>query len=215
MKINFLFSGINIAKGFNLKQIEYLKKYIHNQEIITFIAASFNDYQNNDRQIKALIKFFNQKNITFSKINVIDNRITKEIAKQMIKETNIVFLMGGDPEEQMQNINKYELSKLLKRRDGLTIGISAGSMNQAEHVIDKEDDGIHDYKGFGLAKINIYPHLDFNNLAYLNEIKEVSKLIDLYALPNDSFIVIENEKPTFVGEYYQVSNANFLKNINK
>lgn len=205
MKINFLFSGIDISKGFNLMQTKYLKKYINDKKIITFIAASFNDYLASDRQSRTIIKFFKRIQINFYKVNIVDNRVTKLMAKQMIKEANIIFLMGGDPEEQMQNINRYDLCKLLQVRDGLTIGISAGSMNQAEHVIDKEEDGIHDYNGLSLTKINIYPHLDFNNSAYLNEIKEVSQLIDLYALPNDSFIVIENSKPIFIGDYYHVS----------
>lgn len=210
MRINYLFSGISKEQGFNKVQKEYLKKDIKNNYTITFIATTFDDYERNDLYYNNLIKHFKNIDITFSKTHLIDNRVSKDLSKDYILKSNIVFLMGGDTKKQIDSVKEYDLFEILKSKEGIILGVSAGSMNQSSRVVYKNDYNnyvIEDYEGLGYIDINIYPHLDFNNIDYLKEVFEVSNYTKTVALPNDSFIRIENNNIDFVGEYYTIQNS--------
>lgn len=206
MRINYLFSDISKEQGFNEIQREYLKKDIKNNDTIVFIATTFDDYEKNDLYYNNLIKHFKNIDITFNKAYLIDNRV----AKDYILKSNIIFLMGGDTKKQIDSVKEYDLFEILKSKEGIILGVSAGSMNQSSRVVYKNDYNnyvIEDYEGLGYIDINIYPHLDFNNIDYLKEVFEVSNYTKTVALPNDSFIRIENNNIDFVGEYYTIQNS--------
>ena len=210
MRINYLFSDISKEQGFNEIQREYLKKDIKNNDTIVFIATTFDDYEKNDLYYNNLIKHFKNIDITFNKAYLIDNRVAKDLAKDYILKSNIIFLMGGDTKKQIDSVKEYDLFEILKSIEGIILGVSAGSMNQSSRVVYKNDYNnyvIEDYEGLGYIDINIYPHLDFNNIDYLKEVFEVSNYTKTVALPNDSFIRIENNNIDFVGEYYTIQNS--------
>lgn len=210
MRINYLFSGISKEQGFNKVQRERLKKDIKNNDTIVFIATTFDDYEKNDLYYNNLIKHFKNIDITFNKAYLIDNRVDKDLAKDYILKSNIIFLMGGDAKKQIDSVKEYDLFEILKSKEGIILGVSAGSMNQSSRVVYKNDYNnyvIEDYEGLGYIDINIYPHLDFNNIDYLKEVFEVSNYTKTVALPNDSFIRIENNNIDFVGEYYTIQNS--------
>lgn len=210
MRINYFFSDISKEQGFNEIQREYLKKDIKNNDTIVFIATTFDDYEKNDLYYNNLIKHFKNIDITFNKAYLIDNRVDKDLAKDYILKSNIIFLMGGDTKKQIDSVKEYDLFEILKSKEGIILGVSAGSMNQSSRVVYKNDYNnyvIEDYEGLGYIDINIYPHLDFNNIDYLKEVFEVSNYTKTVALPNDSFIRIENNNIDFVGEYYTIQNS--------
>lgn len=211
MRINYLFSGLDKVNGFTKKQKEFLKKDIKNNMNIVFIASSFDNYERNDIKHKELVKLFNDINIKFNSIYLIDNRIDSNKSKELIKKSDIIFLMGGDPKKEMDSIIEYDLVSDIKTKEGIIIGVSAGSMNQITNVIYKdeiENNILIKYKGLGFFNTNIYPHVDINNKEYLQEIFEVSKYGKILCLPNSSFIRIENNKVDIIGEYYYIEYSN-------
>lgn len=205
MKINYLFSKIDRDKGLNNNQIKYIKEDIKNNMNITFIASLFNEYERNDEQVQELIKVFNKINIAFNKVYLIDNRISKEDSIKYIEESDIIYLLGGSPEEEMKSIKEYKLFDILKEKNKITIGTSAGAMNQAKKVIYKDDFDnykIKEYEGLGIIDYNIYPHFDINNEEYMKEVYEISKYIKIIGLPNESFIRIKDSNIEIIGNYY-------------
>lgn len=211
MRINYLFSGLDKVNGFTKKQKEFLKKDIKNNMNIVFIASSFDNYERNDIKHKELVKLFNDINIKFNSIYLIDNRIDSNKSKELIKKSDIIFLMGGDPKKEMDSIIEYDLVSDIKTKEGIIIGVSAGSMNQITNVIYKDEidnNILIKYKGLGFFNTNIYPHVDINNKEYLQEIFEVSKYGKILCLPNSSFIRIENNKVDIIGEYYYIEYSN-------
>lgn len=209
MKKIIMFSGIDKEKGFTLDQTKELTRNIEIGKSIVFIASSFDTFEKNDYFINRLIGFFKDISIRFNKINIIDNRISKEEAKDIVKNSDIVFIIGGDPKKEMDSINEYGLSNILRDRDGITIGVSAGSINMAKDVIYMDEDEhktIIKYKGIGLTDICIYPHMDFNNIDYLKEMFDVSKEQKITGLPNESFIVIEDNDIKYINEHYDFEN---------
>ena len=212
MKINYLFSGIDKEKGFYDVQSKYLKQDIKENQIITFIASTFDNHEQNIMYKNKTLEFFSKINITFKENYLIDNNVTKEEAKDFIKKANIIYLMGGDTYLQNNSLDEYELKPLIKEKSFI-IGVSAGSLNQTKRAVYQDYDDIKDYEGLGFTNISIYPHLDFLNIDYLKEIFKISKITKLVALPNSSFIRIENNKEMFIGDYYEIENAKERKEI--
>ena len=209
MKINYLFSGIDKERGFNEVQSKYLKEDVKENLNIVFIASIFYDFERNDEQHIRILNWFKKIGINFNNSYLIDNRIEKEEAKRLIENSNIVYLMGGSPELQMKSINEYGLKKYIKKVD-MVIGVSAGSMNQSKRVVYKDEyqnNEIFDYEGLDLVDINIYPHLDWNNIDLVKENFEISLFVHLISLPNDSFIRIKNEEKEYIGDYYEIDNG--------
>lgn len=209
MRINYLFSGLDKEKGFTEEQKNNLLKDIPSNSTITFIATTFNNHEKTDHNLNKLIDMFKNIGINFKTIHLIDSRIEESTMKEYLKESNIIFLMGGNPEEQMAKINEYHLASIIKNFSGIILGVSAGSMNQTTNVIYYDEDigeRLIEYEGLGFLDINLYPHLDFNNIPYLKEIFEVSKHGKIIALPNESFIKIINNIPEYHGEHYYVEN---------
>ena len=202
--VNYLFSGINKQIGFNETQSKYLKKDIKNNLNIVFISSIFDNYERSDEQYNRILSWFKNIDISFSSSCVIDNRIDKAKAKELVGKANIVYLLGGSPYLQMKSIKEYELVDSIKNVD-IVIGVSAGSMNQSKRVVYKdeyEDNQILDYSGLGLVDFNIYPHVEFDDIALLKESFEISNYIPLVLLPNDSFIRLEQNNIEYIGEYY-------------
>ncbi len=200
-KIYYLFSRINKETGFTKKEKKYMQKDIKENSIITFISAYTKEEEKQKESIENKIKCFKQIGINFKKKYTIDEETNKKDALKYIKESNIIFLLGGAPHIQMQIINKNELQQEL-RKVPLIIGVSAGAMNQTKRVIyiDKfEENKLYDYEGLNYFETSIYPHYSQD---LIKEIKEVSQKQPIIAIPDGSFIRIENDKVEYIGKKY-------------
>ena len=204
--INYLLSGIDKEKGFSEVQAKYLKQDIKNTNVITFIASSFNNIEKTNIYLDIMLNWFKKIDITFKEAYLINDLVNPSQAKEYIDKSDVVFIMGGDTLEQIKNIIKYDIIHNLQKRKGITIGISAGSINMAKDVAIARDidDNIPDhsfYKGIGLVDINIEPHFDLNNTIHNKDIIEISKDNKMICLPDDSFIRIDKDI-NIIGEYY-------------
>ena len=92
MKINYLFSRVDRVNGFNDNQKKYLKEDMNNNMSITFIASLFDEYDVNDTQVKEIVKIFNDIDIIFSNVYLIDNRIKKENMDRYIKDSSYIYI---------------------------------------------------------------------------------------------------------------------------
>ena len=204
-KIYYLFSRINKETGFTLEQEKYILKDVKNNSNITFVSALKNEPEHLKESIENKLNNFKNIKIAFNNIYIIDENTNKKEAKEYINKADIVFLLGGCPYIQMEIINKNEIKELIKQKE-LIIGVSAGAMNQAKRVVYRdefENNRIYDYEGLDLVKINVYPHFDSKNQELLDEIDEVSKMVDLILIPDESLIRIENSKVEYIGTYYK------------
>ena len=193
---------------------QYIKKQIADcvkwQEEIGLDVLVHGEYERNDTQVKEIVNVFKNIDINFKEVHLIDNRVFKEDAYKYIEKTDIVYLMGGSPELEMKSIIEYNLFNILRNRNGITIGTSAGAMNQTDRVIYKDDFKNYelvDYQGLGFIDLNIYPHFDIDNKEYMDEVLEVSKYTRIIGLPNESFIRIKDNDIDFVGKHYFIENG--------
>jgi peptidase E len=154
---------------------------------------------------------FRNNDIVFNQVHIIDDRITKEKAVQYIEKADIIWLAGGDTLKQIAYIKEYNLIMDLQNRDGITIGMSAGSMNMAKRVVLAKDidDNIPElsiYDGIGLVDINVEPHLDSASEEHMKEIYEASKYTTIYGIYDNSFIKIVNDTMDIYGVCFKYEN---------
>lgn len=200
--------------------IDFLNKYSLNNKNIAFITADFSDYSNNDKYIKKLIKLFNDKKFIFNSVYIIDNRIDSYEMKNYIKDSDIVFLLGGDTLKQIKFINKFKLKNIIKEKNKVVIGMSAGSINMAKRVVLARDidDGIPNlsiYKGIGITDINIEPHCDFRSEEHWKDIEEASKYSNIIVMHDDCYIIVDNDVTSYYGSYVKMTNSSIYYKNNK
>lgn len=202
--IKYLFSNIDKVNGFSELQSKYLSKDLRNCNNILFVPS---DYDNEKYTIykDKIISWFDNIGISFKENHLVS-------LDDELNDYDVIFLMGGNPIKQIEIINKINLKNLINKAK-VVIVVSAGAINLSNEAIYYNDysEKIEIYDGIGLTDINVYPHFDINNKEFLEEVKMVSKIKSLIALPNESFIKLDDEQIEFCGDCYKVTNDNIIK----
>lgn len=196
MKVSILTSGF--PNGFTNDFIQCVKDYYHNNGSFVLIASDFVGHSKIDRHTDVFLNMFRDNGIVFNEVHIIDDRTTKEKALQYIEKADIIWISGGDTLKQIAYLKKYNLIPVLESREGITICMSAGSINMAKRVVLAKsiDDNISElsiYEGIGLVDINIEPHLDSASEEHMNEIYEASHYTTIYGIYDNTFIKIVND----------------------
>ena len=214
MKIKYLLSGLDSISGFSKELIPFLKEDIKGGKLV-IVSSTFEGKEKNDKYYEMYNNWFKMIGIYFNDVVAIDSRMTKEEAIKNINSADVVFLSGGDTLKQMSSIEEYDLIYELQERTGITIGLSAGSINMATNVVLVKDidDNVLDttyYKGIGLVDINIEPHFNLENEKYnKTDLYPVSMKNDIICLTNESAIrVSETYEITYIGNCYLLSKGN-------
>ena len=202
--IKYLFSNIDKINGFSKLQSKYLSKDLRNCNNILFVPG---DYENEKYTIykDKIISWFDNIGISFKENHLVS-------LDDELNDYDVIFLMGGNPIKQIEIINKINLRNIINKAK-VVIGVSVGAINLSKEAIYYNDysEKIEIYNGIGLTDINVYPHFDINNKEFLEEVKMVSKIKTLIALPNESFIKLDDEQIEFCGDCYKVANENIIK----
>lgn len=211
MKVSILTSGF--PNGFTDDFIQCVKDYYNNNNgSFILIASDFAGHSKTDRYTDEFISMFRNNGIVFNEVNVIDDRITPEKAVQYIEKADIVWISGGDTLKQIAYLKEYNLIGVLQSREGITIGMSAGSINMAKRVVLAKDinDNIPElaiYDGIGLVDINIEPHLDSASEEHMKEVYEASHYTTIYGIYDNTFIKIVNDTMKIHGVYFKYENV--------
>lgn len=202
--IKYLFSNIDKVNGFSELQSKYLSKDLRNCNNILFVPS---DYDNEKYTIykDKIISWFDNIGISFKENHLVS-------LDDELNDYDVIFLMGGNPIKQIEIINKINLRNIINKAK-VVIGVIAGAINLSNEAIYYNDysEKIEIYNGISLTDINVYPHFDINNKEFLEEVKMVSKIKSLIALPNESFIKLDDEQIEFCGDCYKVTNDNIIK----
>ena len=118
--------------------------------------------------------------------------------------------MGGNPLTQMEIIKKFNLENRIKEHNGLVIGFCAGAINLSKYSIittDEDFDKCQSYEGIGRIKLIIEPHYNVSDDENRNkEIKDFAKQYNqtIYAVPDESIIVVEDYNIIEYGKIYHI-----------
>lgn len=206
MRALFVTSGF--PNGFPAGFLEQLQRFLPRTESFVMVASDFSAHEKSERYLAGYLRDFSQKGIAFSQGRLVDFSVSPRQAVSMIEEADAVWLSGGPTLTQIRQIKEYGLIPVLQKRDGVTIGMSAGAINMARQVLLARDpgDGIESlcqYEGIGLVDFSIEPHFadaEKNRMADVLAAAECA-MRPFYGLYDESFIVEAQGTRSFFGPY--------------
>lgn len=192
------------------KFLKNMKESIKDCNKFVIIASDPDNYELNDNYLKLDTEILALSGLQFKESVVLDNR-NKEDIGNILKNSSLIFLSGGNKFQQNMFLNTINLKDYIKKTDACIVGISAGAINSAEIVFsspENEEDLTRStiLKGLDLTTINIEPHFDLDNpnkIQMDSIIKESNNRI-IYGLPDKSYIF--NNK--IYGKCYRIYKEN-------
>ena len=190
-----------------------------------FVCSSPDEPERTERFAGGIRLCFEKEGFVFSRFDILDRR-TQADAAGLVRAAGLIILAGGHVPTQNRYFREIGLRELLPGFSGVLIGISAGSMNSAETVYAQpEHDGEAidpDYKrflpGLGLTKQMILPHyqlVKYERLDGLRVMEDVAYPDSMgrrfIAMPDGSYILIDDEGETLLGEAYAVADGVLTK----
>lgn len=195
MTKNYYCSGFDNEECFKERIAEKLKNDLDKTERIVYIAAT--DKQSSlEKSISVYIPRFNQHleniGINFKDFKFITPEVSAKDAKNWIENSNMVFLLGGDPFVQREIIESKKIIENLKNYEGVILGASAGAMNMSKYIIitpcSEEYPDFLIKEGLNLSNISIYPHVNFEGFSIPQTIDldgEIITMEDLVKVSKD------------------------------
>lgn len=209
--IKILTSGF--PNGFPENFSRQLKTYIETGMTLAFVASEFEYiYEKTDWYCNHFLKMFFDCGVTFDSVNVIDGRMSKETAQEVVKNADVLWLAGGDTPTQFAYLEAYGLIPCIREHKGVIIGMSAGSINMTKTAICTvtcEHDELKIYEALGLVEFSVEPHFDKDNVS--EELLVLSEKYPLYGICDDGAIISVEDKTLFVGDVFLINNGQVTK----
>lgn len=138
-----------------------------------------------------------KKNIKF---DVLSEKNTKNERIEKISDSGLIFFTGGFPEVLIDKLYGGEILNLLKSYKGILVGYSAGALAFSDLCFVSRDE---DYqrskiiKGLGIVNFTTSVHYEDKDD---NEISFFSRYRKIYAIPNNSAIIVKDKEISFFGD---------------
>ena len=186
-----------------------------------FICSDPDLYDETDFFANATKEIFENAGFSFGSFCILDSRNEHE-APELVKRSDLIILAGGHVPTQNRFFNRIGLRGLLKDYTGILIGISAGSMNSAEIVYaqpEREGEAVDPayqrfLTGLGLTRTNLLPHYQENRDAVLDGLRIYEDIAcsdsmgrTFYAIPDGSYLLIDDGKEELRGEAYRIKDG--------
>ena len=117
MKKVYMLSGSYTKRVFPEDAMNDLNEELKKESTLAFIPTNFYDHDNNLERVNKIIQMFKNSNVEFKEGYLIDNQVTKEEAIEIMKKSNVVFLTGGNPLEQIDGINNLGIRDAIKNME--------------------------------------------------------------------------------------------------
>ena len=202
--------ALNAANGF----ADELRRRVPADCRALFISSDPDGHARTDFYSASVRSCFEAAGFHFMRFDVLDGR-NADRAAALVRESNLLVLSGGHVPTQNRFFRRIGLKALLRGFSGVLIGISAGSMNSAETVYAQPElEGealdpayLRFLPGLGLTETMLLPHWQYVRGTVLDGLRvcEDITLPDsrgrcFYAIPDGTYLLIENGKETLHGE---------------
>lgn len=179
----------------------------------------------NDEMTSTFAKCFEYHGIKIESALLCDAR-NEYRAQEFIDHSDLILLGGGHVPTQAAFFERIGLRERLEGFEGVIMGVSAGSMNSADVVyaqpempgesVDPEYERF--IPGLGLTDVNILPHYqkaryyELDGRWLYDEITaEDSMGHEFYAMPDGSYILVEDGCAVMYGEGYRFADGKLTK----
>lgn len=199
--------------------IDILKQELGNKPIrFLFIANNPRHFEENKQSSNYVVDAFKAQGFSLIKTDVLDGSNYKN-AKNLISNADVIYIQGGKIKCLIDFLKSIKANLYLNKYNGIIIGQSAGAMSFGKLVYNypEEDCEINQekwIKGFGPSNLVLIPHFNIttgNDFCFgnFNLLKDFylpdSNVKKLFAIPDGSFVKIENRKNHYVfGEAYLI-----------
>ena len=196
-----LIGGGDYRKNENKEIDSYVFSQAPKNPKITVIPFAVKDIKKRQSRLNALVNVFDDYG-DYEIYMLDENSQSEDEMKQLISDSDIIFITGGDPILLIDEIEKLDLSNSLKDFDRILVGYSAGAMILSNKIViprgmDKryEESQIIE-KGLGFLGDSIIPH--YSNI-FEEEIYQLSKSGKIYGIENTSAIIITKNSKKEIG----------------
>ena len=218
--------AINPANGF----LDKLRNELLHPIRCIFITTHPDDIQFSEHCSTCMRQAFEDVDFVFESYTLLDRRTAPEAA-ELISDANFIILGGGHVPTQNAFLHDINMPKLIKKFNGVVLGISAGSMNCARIVYAQpEEPGEavdEDYErflpGLGLTEVQILPHYymckdqKVDGLKVYDDIAIPDSKINcrrFYVFPDGTYLYGDNGNETIYGEFFIIENGTMRKVAN-
>lgn len=129
---------------------------------------------------------------------------------EKIKNSEVLYLPGGDTELLLEKIKENNLEFLLRSYEGIIFGNSAGAYACATEYPKIREGEVNIIKSLGLVNFVVKAHYTEE---FDKPLLEISKEKDVYGIANEGIIVVENGKLNYIGDIYLFSKGEKIKVI--
>lgn len=191
----------------------------------TVVAADPENFSLNDEMTATFASCFRYHGMNLSSVSLVDAR-TVDRAAELIANSDLLMLGGGHVPTEWAFFEKIGLKELLQEYRGVVMGVSAGSMNCASTVYSQPEmpgeSADPDYRrffpGLGLTDVMVLPHyqrerntiLDgkrlYEDITYADSMGRV-----FIAIPDGSYVLVEDGRAMLYGEGYHISDGAILR----
>lgn len=200
--------------------VERLRAVLPHRPKTLFICSDPNDHDMTLEFIHVTKDAFGRAGIPLGRCTALDGR-NGRWAYRLVADADFIIIMGGHVPTQNAFFHRIRLRRLIRKFEGVIMGISAGSMNSAENVYAQPEESGESspsfqrfYTGLGLADINILPHyqqvkdyeLDGKRL-YEDVTFADSMGHEFYVFPDGTYFYQDEEECVILGECWRLSNG--------
>ena len=180
-----------------------LREILADRKSLVFISAWPDQYKRNDEDSEGMHNMFSIENMPFSSFSVIDERTESDSAQRQIETASCLFLIGGNATMQMDLIRRKGLFDIIKSFRGVILGVSAGSMNMGNPVVDIYE-SLVPYEGFAFARITIKAHYPIGDPNLMQSTNRVSMEMPVTLMKDESAIFITEDGVKLIGEIFRM-----------
>ena len=201
--------------------VKNLRRYWPEKARCLMIAADPEDREFNDGLCGDMVRLLGESGFFCSAMDIWDDR-SQDISRETLHSYDVVILGGGHVPTQNDFFHRISLRGKLRGFRGLVLGISAGTMNCADVVYAQPElpgesvdpHYVRFLPGLGLTELNILPHyqmvkdwsLDGKRLYEDITFGDSAGRVFL-ALPDGSYVLVEEGRVTLWGEAYRIADG--------
>lgn len=201
--------------------VDRLRERVRPGSRFVVIAADPDDFPLNDEMTGTFAACFAYHGMEFSSVELCDAR-TQHMAAEMIARSDVMMLAGGHVPTQRAFFERIGLRELLRGYEGVVMGVSAGSMNCASTVYSQPEcpgesldpEYCRFFPGLGLTDVMVLPHYQRERYTILDGRRLYEDITcgdsfgrSFIAIPDGSYVLVENGCATLFGEGYRISNG--------
>lgn len=197
-----------------------IKKRIKKYDNVLFVVSNPSDFANNDFYGDLFFSALDLSGLQFKQKVILDGR-NEDKARDLVNDSDIIFIAGGNTGQQNEFFKRINLQKHLSGYANLIVGASAGAMNLCNIVailpddmqnINIGDSDTYFTSGMGFFDRIIIPHFNGKESKYkrggadaFEALLQLSNNEEFIAFNDDSYLLVDDNQIRCCGDIYKIT----------